>query len=160
MKLVMESEAFGREEFEYDTRQEAEAAQRRIEAKIAASKDGVKRTFTIIDEPTAFVQITRHAADARAQGYAIVIFTPEELAGANVNRVQDRLVELGWDVIADLKPGPTDLDNAVTASATLSPAALVEAAREAEKLNAPVSDCVPGGLSRRYLSEEEQETVA
>jgi hypothetical protein len=35
-------------------------------------------------------------------GYAVVIFTPEELRGANPDHVQDRLVELGWDVINDI----------------------------------------------------------
>jgi hypothetical protein len=40
----------------------------------------------------------------RAKGYAVVVFTPEELAGARRNRVEDRLVELGWEVIANLKP--------------------------------------------------------
>jgi hypothetical protein len=35
-------------------------------------------------------------------GYAVVIFTPEELRGANPDHVQDRLVELGWDVIDTL----------------------------------------------------------
>jgi hypothetical protein len=35
-------------------------------------------------------------------GYAVVIFTPEELRGANPEHVQDRLVELGWDVINDI----------------------------------------------------------
>jgi hypothetical protein len=40
----------------------------------------------------------------RAKGYAVIVWTPEELAGASRNRVEDRLVELGWEVIADLKP--------------------------------------------------------
>ena len=40
----------------------------------------------------------------RAAGYAVVVFNPEELAGASRNRVEDRLVELGWEVISDLKP--------------------------------------------------------
>jgi hypothetical protein len=35
-------------------------------------------------------------------GYAVVIFTPEELRGANPDHVEDRLVELGWDVINDI----------------------------------------------------------
>jgi hypothetical protein len=35
-------------------------------------------------------------------GYAVVIFTPEELRGANPEHVQDRLVELGWEVINDV----------------------------------------------------------
>jgi hypothetical protein len=40
----------------------------------------------------------------RAAGYAVCVFCPEELAGASRNRVEDRLCELGWEVIADLKP--------------------------------------------------------
>jgi hypothetical protein len=47
-------------------------------------------------------------------GYAVVIFTPEELRGANPEHVQDRLVELGWDVIdtlaTDAKDQPTEED--------------------------------------------------
>jgi hypothetical protein len=46
----------------------------------------------------------------RAKGYAVIIWTPEELAGASRNRVEDRLVELGWEVIADLKPESDDED--------------------------------------------------
>jgi hypothetical protein len=38
------------------------------------------------------------------EGYAIVMFTPEELQGADSNSVEDRLVELGWEIINDLKP--------------------------------------------------------
>jgi hypothetical protein len=51
-----------------------------------------------------FTDICEAAGRARAEGYAVVIFTPEELAGASVNLVQNRLVELGWEVIADLAP--------------------------------------------------------
>ena len=40
--------------------------------------------------------------ELRGEGYAVVIFNPEELAGVNEGRVEDRLVELGWDVISDL----------------------------------------------------------
>jgi hypothetical protein len=35
----------------------------------------------------------------RHAGYAVVCFTPGELRGANPDHVEDRLVELGWDVI-------------------------------------------------------------
>jgi hypothetical protein len=35
----------------------------------------------------------------RDKGYAVVIFCEEELRGANAGHVEDRLVELGWDVI-------------------------------------------------------------
>lgn len=39
----------------------------------------------------------------RDQGYAVVVFTSEELDGANPRKVSERLVELGWDVIDNLK---------------------------------------------------------
>jgi hypothetical protein len=41
-------------------------------------------------------------------GYAVVIFTPEELRGADPGHVQDRLVELGWDVIDVLATEPRE----------------------------------------------------
>ena len=37
-------------------------------------------------------------------GYAVVAFNPEELEGADPDKVTDRLIELGWDVISSLKP--------------------------------------------------------
>ena len=37
------------------------------------------------------------------KGYAVVLFEPEELEGASPDRVEDRLIELGWDIISDLK---------------------------------------------------------
>lgn len=39
----------------------------------------------------------------RTLGYAVIIWTPEEVRNANPVRVEDRLIELGWDVIADLQ---------------------------------------------------------
>jgi len=39
----------------------------------------------------------------RAAGFAVVIFNPEELSGALPDRVCDRLIETGWDVINILK---------------------------------------------------------
>ena len=35
----------------------------------------------------------------RDRGYAVVVFTPQELRGAKTRHVEDRLVELGWEVI-------------------------------------------------------------
>ena len=35
-------------------------------------------------------------------GYAIVVFSPEELEGANPCLVEDRLIETGWDIISSL----------------------------------------------------------
>lgn len=41
--------------------------------------------------------------DMRQRGFCVVCFTPDELDGANPDQVEDRLVELGWDVIECLK---------------------------------------------------------
>jgi len=38
----------------------------------------------------------------RFAGYCVVCFTPNELQGANPDHVEERLIELGWDVINDL----------------------------------------------------------
>jgi hypothetical protein len=35
----------------------------------------------------------------RDNGFAIVMFNEEELRGASQDDVEDRLIELGWDVI-------------------------------------------------------------
>lgn len=35
-------------------------------------------------------------------GYAIVVFSPEELEGAEPSLVEDRLIETGWDIISSL----------------------------------------------------------
>jgi predicted CoA-binding protein len=42
--------------------------------------------------------------ELKDEGYAVVLFNPEELEGAESDRVEDRLIELGWEVIFDLKP--------------------------------------------------------
>ena len=39
----------------------------------------------------------------RQQGFAVVLFNPEELEGASPDNVEDRLIELGWDVISVLR---------------------------------------------------------
>ena len=35
----------------------------------------------------------------RDQGYAVVLFNPEELAGAPAHKVENRMCEAGWDAI-------------------------------------------------------------
>jgi len=42
----------------------------------------------------------------RERGYAVSIFTPEELEGAKTDNVEDCMVEAGWDMIAFLKENP------------------------------------------------------
>ena len=51
--------------------------------------------------------------EMRSEGFAVVIFTPDELRGAEQDSVEDRLVELGWDVIDALatEPDPDYIDD-------------------------------------------------
>ena len=50
--------------------------------------------------------------ELRSRGFAVIIWTPEELAGASRKHVEDRSVELGWQVIEDLKDiGPDSVDD-------------------------------------------------
>ena len=42
-------------------------------------------------------------ASLRHQGYAVIIWTPEELDGVDPGHVEDRAIEVGWEVIDDLK---------------------------------------------------------
>ena len=35
----------------------------------------------------------------REQGYAVVVFNPEELAGAPAHKVENRMCDAGWDAI-------------------------------------------------------------
>ena len=44
-------------------------------------------------------KIVELSRQLEAMGCAVVVFTEEELRGARPDLVQDRLVELGWDVI-------------------------------------------------------------
>lgn len=49
-------------------------------------------------------QIDQALFALKDMGYAVVVFSPEELDGAEADRIEDRLIELGWDIISDLKP--------------------------------------------------------
>ena len=44
-------------------------------------------------------KIVELSRQLESMGCAVVIFTEEELRGARPDLVQDRLVELGWEVI-------------------------------------------------------------
>ena len=51
------------------------------------------------------VELSRQLEDL---GCAVVVFTEEELRGARSDLVQDRLTELGWEVIDDLAEEPAE----------------------------------------------------
>lgn len=42
-------------------------------------------------------------ADLRDEGAVVVVFNPTELAGSDTARMEDRLTELGWELIEFLK---------------------------------------------------------
>ena len=51
-------------------------------------------------------KIVELSRQLEAMGCAVVVFTEEELRGARPDLVQDRLIELGWDVIDVLSNEP------------------------------------------------------
>ena len=56
-------------------------------------------------------KIVELSRQLEAMGCAVVVFTEEELRGARPDLVQDRLIELGWDVIDVLAQTPEEEDN-------------------------------------------------
>ena len=46
--------------------------------------------------------------ELRDSGYAVVIFSPDELRGAAPDQVEDRMIEVGWDIIDSLSHESTD----------------------------------------------------
>lgn len=69
---------------------------------------------TQVVEPANTQQLGAHHGqvlnDLRHAGWAVVLFTPDELRGVEPDRLQDRLVELGNEVIDNLSDEPADLD--------------------------------------------------
>jgi hypothetical protein len=49
-------------------------------------------------------KVVEYGRALEAMGCCVVVFTPEELRGAKPSKVEERLVELGWEVIDDLAP--------------------------------------------------------
>ena len=60
---------------------------------------------------TDMSKIVELSRQLEAMGCAVVIFTVEELRGARPDLVQDRLIELGWEVIQDLAPRSDESDD-------------------------------------------------
>jgi hypothetical protein len=38
----------------------------------------------------------------KSRGFAVIIIEPDELKNASADKVEDRLIELSWDIINDL----------------------------------------------------------
>jgi hypothetical protein len=65
---------------------------------------------TVFDNQTSIQmsKVVEHSRALEAMGCAVVVFTPEELRGAKPSKVEERLVELGWEVIDDLATEPRE----------------------------------------------------
>ena len=57
---------------------------------------------------TDMARIVELGRELEAMGCAVVIFTEEELRGVRADYVEDRLIELGFEVIDTLAEVPTD----------------------------------------------------
>ncbi len=62
-------------------------------------KDNIKTTGMTMREWNALQSL-------REKGYAITIWTPKELRGANPTHVEERQMEDGWDIISILATEP------------------------------------------------------
>ena len=56
-------------------------------------------------EETNMDEVVKHVRALEEMGCAVVVFTPEELRDVDPDKVQDRLCELGDEVINDLNFG-------------------------------------------------------
>lgn len=72
---------------------------------IAATKKPIDESDFSDDNPVSNkeVEALTYFTALKRMGYAVVAFAPEELKGVNPDRVEDRLIELGNEVINDLE---------------------------------------------------------
>lgn len=61
--------------------------------------------YVVIEGVGAYpVRVEGRSVDVlRHSGHAVIIWTPQELQGVNPRKVEDRSIELGYDIIEDLK---------------------------------------------------------
>lgn len=55
-----------------------------------------------MSEETNMEEVLKHVRVLEEMGCAVVVFTPEELKDVDPDKVQDRLIELGNEVINDM----------------------------------------------------------
>ena len=55
-----------------------------------------------MSEETNMEEVLKHVRALEEMGCAVVVFTPEELKDVDPDKVQDRLIELGNEVINDM----------------------------------------------------------
>lgn len=61
-------------------------------------------SFKDADTPEQMSELEHNMVNGlRSRGFAVIVWTPEELKDADPDHVQDRSIEFGWDVIRDLQ---------------------------------------------------------
>jgi hypothetical protein len=55
-----------------------------------------------MNQETNMEEVIKYVRALEEMGCAVVVFTPEELLDADPDKVQDRLIELGHEVIQDM----------------------------------------------------------
>ena len=55
-----------------------------------------------MNEETNMQEVVKHVRALEEMGCAVVVFVPEELRDVDPDKVQDRLIELGHEVINDM----------------------------------------------------------
>ena len=58
---------------------------------------------TFIEEPLIWNWKDMTVRELRHEGYAVIIWTPEELSDCPINVLEDLSIERGWEVIEQLK---------------------------------------------------------
>lgn len=63
-----------------------------------------------MNEETNMQEVLNHVRALEEMGCAVVVFVPEELRDVDPDKVQDRLIELGHEVINDMAWFYRDMD--------------------------------------------------
>ena len=71
-----------------------------VDDEMFSQEERAEIELEITDEVWAALELLRD------HGFAVAAFTPTELQGVKTKHVEDRMVEVGWDVIDCLKGMP------------------------------------------------------
>jgi hypothetical protein len=60
------------------------------------------------EQPLIWNRSNMTVRELREEGYAVIIWTPEELGDCPINVLEDLTIERGWEVIEQLKESNDD----------------------------------------------------
>lgn len=64
-----------------------------------------------MNQETNMQEVIKHVRALEEMGCAVVVFTPEELLDVDPGKLQDRLIELGNEIIDDMSWMDRDVDD-------------------------------------------------